>query len=121
VTAPAVYNDNQRFNAESSLYSAGGISVPRMLGGFAFNIAATPPAGAASTTFGGNTFYTVADTIPAAFPTQWGELVAAPAPSRSSQRSCTRGTFLNGGAAVAGATTLFVSLPLAFLVLVLLL
>ncbi len=97
VVSPGAYNKNQRFNAENNFYTNSDIRVPRMMYGFRYVITATPPGTAQSTTFNGNDYFTVPETIPAAFPVQVGSAMPTPAPSRSSQQSCTRGSFLNGG------------------------
>ncbi len=100
VVSPAAYNGNQRAQAERDwFYSADSVRVPRISSDFQFRIQATNAAATSTSYAGGlNSFFTVADVIPAAFPASEGTQLPSTPASRSSVLVCGRGTILNGGA-----------------------
>jgi hypothetical protein len=100
IVSPAAYNANQKSNAETQwTYQEDQVKVPRISGGFLYRIKASHATAPFTSYAGGvNKFFTVADTIPSAFPDAAGTQVAATPSASSSSLTCSRGTVLNGGA-----------------------
>lgn len=89
VVAPNCYNRNTRATCQSgSMYTVDGVSVPRIMQGFRFQVTATC-AGCAGTTRNGVTYYTVADTVPSPFTYSFGSARSVSTPvTKTLTQSC---------------------------------
>ena len=89
VVSPGCYNTNQKANCQNGFYTADGINVPSLQGGFIFSVTANC-SGCNSTTYKNVKYYSVVDNVPPAFQYQLGTVRTGEGTSQTEKSVCDR-------------------------------